>query len=72
VLKEKRFHDKLTTELDIELQQKLMKVHNGTCHNPPDTAPLNIWPSHTALAVPENQQTLVQDTSKTPNVFELK
>lgn len=36
-----------------------MKVHNGTCHNPPDTAPVDIWPSHGALAVPENEQTRI-------------
>jgi hypothetical protein len=36
-----------------------MKVHNGTCHNPTDTAPVDIWPSHGALAVPENEQMLV-------------
>jgi len=36
-----------------------MKVHNGTRHNPTDTAPVDIWPSHGAMVVPENEQTLV-------------
>ena len=52
------FNDKLTTGLDTKMQQKLMKVHNGTCHNRPDTAPIDIWPSHGALAVPENDKLL--------------
>jgi hypothetical protein len=43
-----------------------MKVHNGTCHNPPDTAPVDIWPSHGALAVPENKQTLVNVKTHLP------
>jgi len=36
-----------------------MKVNNGTCHNLKDTAPVDIWPSHGALAVPGKKQTLV-------------
>jgi hypothetical protein len=36
-----------------------MKVHNGTYHNPTDTAPVDIWTSNGALAVPGNKQTLV-------------
>jgi hypothetical protein len=60
VLTGKIYYDKLTTELSILLQQKLMKGHNDTCHNPPDTAPVNIWPLHGELTVPENEQTCIR------------
>ena len=44
-----------------------MKVHNGTCHNPTDTAPVDIRPLHGAMAVTENEQTLVCEN--TPDLF---